>query len=332
MTYAAKQGAGLAILVNANAKRGGRRVAAQMGQMLPRARIRLTRTEDELAAWLHTVAGANAILAAGGDGTVLGLVNAVAESDPAFTVPLGILPLGTGNGWAHAMGAPKLDRCLRALRDVRGPLPLRPYGLFRCEGVLAHFAGSGWDAMILNDYKKQVALSGGTHLTKSVWGYLSATLFQTAPRALLEGIPDVLVENLGETVFRVHAGGELEALSVEPGDVLYQGPVGGASVGTTPEFGYGFRAFPFAERLPGFFNVRVYTRTAIPSVISIPRLWRGDHPISGMNDWMATHIRMTFSRPVPVQVGGDALGERQSLEYRMHSAAVRMVDWRQLAS
>ena len=57
------------------------------------------------------------MLAAGGDGTAVALVNALArataDGEPFPTV--GVLPLGTGNGWAHALGAPKLHRCLELL-------------------------------------------------------------------------------------------------------------------------------------------------------------------------------------------------------------------------
>jgi hypothetical protein len=48
-------GAGLAILVNANAKRGGRRVAVQIGKALPGANVRLTRTQGEIDAWLRSL-------------------------------------------------------------------------------------------------------------------------------------------------------------------------------------------------------------------------------------------------------------------------------------
>jgi YegS/Rv2252/BmrU family lipid kinase len=46
--------------------------------------------------------GANLVVAAGGDGTVAGVVNGLVKSD----VPLGILPVGTGNGLARALSIP----------------------------------------------------------------------------------------------------------------------------------------------------------------------------------------------------------------------------------
>jgi hypothetical protein len=328
-------GAGLAILVNANAKRGGRRVAAQIGRALPGASVRLTRTTDEVGAWLQSLPAPRAVLAAGGDGTVVALLNTLARVFPQTSVApvVGILPLGTGNGWAHALGAPKLHRCLSLLAATPGPLPARRCGLVEVEGMLAHFAGVGWDAMILDDYRSQLEASvgPGRRLSKSVYGYMAATLLRTAPRVTLRGNPRIVIENLGDQVFAPDARGVPRLLEgVGRGAVLYDGPIGIASVATCPEFGYRFRAFPFAERMPGFFSVRAYNQRALAAVVRIPSLWKGSYPLPWMHDWFATHLRMTFSRSVPLQIGGDAHGFRRSVEYRAAAQEARMVDWRRL--
>jgi diacylglycerol kinase family enzyme len=328
-------GAGLAILVNANAKRGGRRVAVQIARALPGASVRLTKSAQEIDAWLRVLAPPRGVLAAGGDGTAVALLNALAklQAESAPLPTMGILPLGTGNGWANALGAPKLHRCLELLADRESPLPTRRCSLIEVEGTLTHFAGSGWDAMILDDFKRQLAASKGPgrHFSKSVYGYLSATLLRTAPKVAVFGNPHVVIENLGPDVYLVDRGGHPRRMeSVGRGAVIYDGPAGIASVGTCPEFGYRFKAFPFAERMPGFMSVRAYARGALRAVTTIPRLWNGDHPLPGMHDWLATHVRMTFSRAVALQIGGDAHGMRRTIEYRAASRCIGMVDWRRM--
>jgi len=327
--------AGLAVLVNANAKRGGRRIAVQIAQALPGASVRLTKSISEIAAWMRVLDRPRCILAAGGDGSAIAMINAAAEVWPEDApLPMfGVFPLGTGNGWAHAMGAPKLDRCLRVLRAARDPLPARTYGMFEIEGKMAHFAGCGYDAMILDDYKTQLAQSKGpaSIVSKSVYGYLSATLFRTTPKIVIHGIPNVIIENLGDDAYTVSADGKVLRLhDVRRGSVLYDGPVGVVGAGTSPEFGYRFKAFPFAERMPGYVNIRVYDAGPIKAVASIPQLWRGTHPLLGMHDWFVKDARLTFSRLVPLQVGGDALGMRRSVEIRIAPRAVRMLDWRRM--
>jgi diacylglycerol kinase family enzyme len=322
-------------------------VAAQIARGLPGASVRLTKATAEIDDWLRVLPETRAVLAAGGDGTAIALMNALARVvPPRKPFPtVGVLPLGTGNGWAHALGAPKLHRCIELLSAASrrsrttgvatapDHLPTRRCGLLEVEGVLAHFAGSGWDAMILDDYKRQLEVTRGAggRLSKSVYGYLLATLVRTAPRVVVKGNPRLLIENLGDDVFVVDDHGSPRLIpGARCGTVLYDGPAGAASAGTCPQFGYRFRAFPFAERMPGYISVRVYDRKALGALASIPLLWKGAHPLVGMHDWLATSVRMTFSRPVPLQIGGDAHGMRRTIEFRSADRDVRMVDWRRL--
>lgn len=324
-----------AILVNANAKRGGRRVAAQLKRALPGARVRLTKTIAEIEEWLDTVKNAKVIFAAGGDGTAIALVNALNRVTPkdAPLPVVGILPLGTGNAWARCAGASKLGLAVRQLQQLPAPdpIPTRRFGLVECEGVLTGFAGCGWDAQILNDYKNQLDQSKGPAkvVSKSVYGYVTAMFLRTVPKQIMYGRPHVIVENLGDEVFTMTADRKLLRLNgVGHGAVLYEGLASVAGCATVPEYGYGFRAFPHAERLPGYMSVRIYDRPAPRAIKDIPLLWRGQHPLRGMHDWFSKAVRMTFSRPMPLEIGGDAVGERQTVDYRVGERTASILDWR----
>ncbi len=326
-------GTGLAILVNANAKRGGRRIAVQIARLLPGASVRLTKSVAEVRGWLASLHDVRAIFSAGGDGTAVTLLTALDSVFPgdAPLPPVGVLPLGTGNAWAHSLGARKLDACVQALARTHGPLPTRTTRVFVCDGKLTFFAGCGWDAQVLDDYRRQLEQSPSGRLAKSVWGYLSATLFRTAPKTILHGRPDVLIENLSDEAFALDADGTpVRIPGAGRGTILYDGPASVAGCATCPEFGYRFRAYPHAERMLGFVNVRVYDQTPMRAIRDIPRLWNGQHPLDGMHDWFSTHVRMTFSRPLPLQIGGEAVGERRTVDYRISPREVRAVDYRRL--
>lgn len=328
-------GSDLAILVNANAKRGGRRVAAQITRHLPGADVRLTHTPEEIDTWLASLSSPRCIFAAGGDGTAVALINALNRTTPADKpLPLiGLLPLGTGNAWSHVTGARKLGIAIEILRNLPKKLPWRRFGLVECEGVLSHFAGSGWDAEIVEDYKRQVALAGGlsTRLTKSAYGYITSALLRTTPKTIAAGRPHVVIENLGDEAFTIAASGRLVKLSNQhPGAVLYEGISSVSGAATCPEFGARFRAYPFAERLPGFINLRLYNQSAIQAVLFAPTMWRGAHPLRGMHDWFVRAARFTFSRPVAVQIAGDAWGLRKTIEYRCSPRTVDILDWKRL--
>ncbi len=341
-------GEGLAILVNANAKRGGRRIAVQVSRYMPRANVKLSRTQEEADMWLRRTIPTkpDVIFAAGGDGTAIALVNALARVAPKNEPlpPVGVLKLGTGNGWANVLGAPKLSDSLAVLRDLHereGPLPLRRFGLVDVEttpgkpGTLAHFAGAGWDAEILSDYKEQLAQSKGPprFFAKSVYGYVTAMLTRTAPKSILLGRPHLLVENLGDEAYTIDASGEIKRIEgARYGSVLWDGLMSVAGAATSPEFGYHFRAYPFAERFLGMLNVRVFDRSTLGGIASIPRLWTGAHPLRGMHDWFTTAARFTFSRPMAIEVGGDALAARRTVEMRVSPRECRVLDWRALRS
>jgi diacylglycerol kinase family enzyme len=331
-------GEGLYVLVNANAKRGGRRVAVQLARALPGARVQLTRSIAEIEGWLRGILAEGrppprCILSAGGDGSAVALFNAldrvVPEGEPF--PPIGALPLGTGNAWAHALGARKLDGCVRALARHEGRVPTRRCALFECDGVLTFFGGCGWDAQILDDYRKQVAQSPSGRLAKSVWGYVTAMMTRTVPKTLLRGRAHVIVENLGDEVYTIDKAQRLERLpDAKRGTILYEGLASVAGAATCPEFGYGFKAYPFAERLLDSLNIRIYDQKALSAVADIPKLWRGEHPLRGMHDWFTTEVRMTFSRPMPLQIGGEAIGTRLTVEFKRSKRRVDALDWRML--
>jgi diacylglycerol kinase family enzyme len=329
------QGEGIAILVNANAKRGGRRVAVQLARALPGAGVRLTKHIDEIETWLRNMKGKNmrAVLAAGGDGTAVALLGAMHKVFGDVMPTVGALPLGTGNAWAHALGAHKLHTCVAALSRTPGPLPTRKYTLLRCDDTVTFFAGTGWDAEVLNDYRAQLASAKGPfkRLNKSVYGYISAMMTRTAPKSILFGNAHVTIENLGGKVYALRDSGAIEHLAhIKKGSILYQGPAGVAGCATCPEYGFRFRAYPHAERFPGLMNVRICDRPATQAIQSLHRIWAGEHPLPGIHDWFAEHIRMTFSRPAPLQIGGEAMGLRQTVEYQVLPTQIDAVDWRGL--
>ena len=72
----------------------------------PEAKLMASETPEESQRWVrHEVAnGARMVIAAGGDGTVAEVVNALSEDFSRAT--LGVLPLGTGNDFARSLGLP----------------------------------------------------------------------------------------------------------------------------------------------------------------------------------------------------------------------------------
>jgi diacylglycerol kinase (ATP) len=105
--------------------------------------------------------GADVILSAGGDGTVMSIAAALSGTG----VPLGIVPVGTGNLLARNLGLP-LD--VGTAIDVALDGDQRTIDLGRCttdsDGVptvFAVMAGVGFDAAMMGDAPENVKAKGG---------------------------------------------------------------------------------------------------------------------------------------------------------------------------
>lgn len=326
----------VAILVNMRSRHGSEALGARIRAIYPEARVAVTRSLEDARTWIRDELSAlrpDLLLSGGGDGTAVALLNELRDqrlSVPAF----GLLPLGTGNGWARATGDVGTRAALRGLAALRhiGTPPLRRFNLVETEGRLTPFAGVGWDADIVADFKRsQADVSPLFARLGPTAGYLRSMFTITIPRYLRAERPRMRVINLGPAALRADAQGRAVAVpNGGTGAVLYDGPLGVCGAGTTEELGLGFRGFPFAHLVPGRMCLRVYSPTAWGATIRMPRLWRGEHPLPDDHHFFVSRCRLEFDRAVPFEIGGDVAGERTQIEFELAADEVPLVDWRRL--
>ncbi|HZA51086.1 MAG TPA: diacylglycerol kinase family protein [Myxococcaceae bacterium] len=331
-------GRGVAVLFNGRAKQVTHSVVRAMRRALPDALVLVSEDLEQAERHVRSIAEAKPelVISGGGDGAATRLLNLLQPLLPRrapFPV-VGMLRLGTGNAWARAVGTDSYFRAVKRLPHLRWPLPTARFDLVEVEGSLSPFAGFGWDARILNDYQRNLDRRSGqifgsrffTRFQTGLAGYLYALFRYTVPSELLElrnGQPEVKVERV--------SGESLKIVDGEPvpyaETVLYQGPMSVAAAATCPEYGYGIRAFPYAGRVPGSINLRIYDRPVMEALRHSRQLWTG-LPSPGMHDFFVKRARVTFSRPMPFQVGGDAHGARRTVEFAVGDRPVQVVNWR----
>jgi diacylglycerol kinase family enzyme len=319
----------IAVLLNANAKRVNRSVLRKVTDLVPERDIFLSRDADEAEQAARAIlrAGYPTVCTGGGDGTLVNFVTAAHHflgEERDLPADIGVLKLGTGNAIASHVGAGEVAEDLRklcaGLVSGRSNLPL-----IDVEGRLCHFAGLGLDAAIINDYNE----------IKHTWAarslkYFASVLARSLPRQLgrRRRKPVVRVVNTGSPAFLCGPNGELEGPPLPAGTVLYEGPVTLIGASTTPYYGYGMRIYPFAGKVPGRMQLRVASSGVFEILSNLRALWKGTHRSRTIRDYWVDAVSLQFTEPAPFQIGGDAQGYRERVDFRLSARSVRLVDHR----
>lgn len=320
-------------VVNLNAKSGSQSVVRDLRALLPRAKVVATGSAREAEHMLDELAESppRILLSGGGDGTASGLITGLRARDVQLPA-LGILPLGTGNGWARATGIRRVRESLRHLASLDGAAPpTLDFDLVETEGRLAPFAGTGWDAEIISDYHRRREAMPEAVRSKvgGLPGYLASLFTRTIPRHLRSSGPaNVRLINTGEPALRLGDDGTPAPVpDGGVGAVLYDGPMSVAGASIVEELGLGFRAFPHAREVPGRICARVYGASPMEATLRISQLWRGVHPLPKSHIFFLTSCRWEFDREVPFEVAGDLLGDRKVVAMRAAHTRAPLVDW-----
>ena len=205
---------------------------------------------------------ADLVVAVGGDGTVQEVASALAGTD----TPFGVVPVGTGNDFAHAVGMPRrLDAALRALVETRpqrvdvGRVAWLDAGGRRGERLFTNCLGAGLDAQAALEAARYKVVSGRpaylAGILRSLWVW-------RAPRADVE----------------VSVG---DAIATEGGPCatpIFEGPAILCEVGNGPTVGGGFRITPDAVLTDGLLDVCAVRHVPPRRVLALlPRAVAGTH-------------------------------------------------------
>ncbi|MFF4556941.1 diacylglycerol kinase [Streptomyces sp. NPDC001422] len=248
----------ITLFVNPTAGRGRGAHAAQPAASAFRAAGFSVRTvlgedaADGLArARAAVAAGTGALVAVGGDGMASLALQAVAGTD----TPFGLIPVGTGNDFARALGLPLRApaAAARLTADALKEDRLRAVDLGRVDGTwFGTVLASGFDSRV-NDRGNRMRLPVGRFRYDLAMLAELAAFRPFAYRLTLDG---------GETR-------EIEATLV--------------AVGNGSSYGGGMRICPGADLGDGLFDVTVVGNCGRATLLTVfPKVYRGthvDHPV-----------------------------------------------------
>ncbi|MEM7281253.1 MAG: diacylglycerol kinase family protein [Pseudomonadota bacterium] len=216
------------------------------------------------------------VIVAGGDGTIFEAVNGILQSENP--IPLGIVPIGTGNDFVKAVGIPE-QWAYACDRIIHGTPQLVDLG--RCNGhYFANGVGIGLDAQIATIAKRINLITG-----KGI--YQLATLIQ-----LFKGIdaPRVSIEVDGTTYIQ-----EISLVAVANGTC----------------FGGSFKIAPKSSVDDGEFDVVIadpVTRRRALSVL--PKIRHGRHlGLPEVQYYNAKHVVISSEQPLPIHLDGELVDQ-----------------------
>lgn len=250
----------------------------------------LPTTRDERGQGLAAravAAGAGLVFAVGGDGTVRACANALAGSG----VQMAIVPRGTANLAAHALGVPhRLDAALAAGFDGRERMI--DLGVADGEGFAA-MAGIGLDAAVVGATRRLLKLRLGW------FAYAQAGL------AHLHGPPS-------RFTIRLDGGGRLErqARSVVVGNA-----------GFLPG---GFALLPDARPDDGLLDVGILGPSSVPDWLRVGYrvLRHSRRDDRHLERFRARHVEITADSVLPRQADGEIITPGRSLTVSVRAGAL----------
>jgi diacylglycerol kinase family enzyme len=333
----------VAVLLNGNAKQVNEGVRRRLSSVVPAEHLFYSRSADEANAIAEEVVTRRygTVFTGGGDGTFVAWVNRILDrAERRFARPprFGVLPLGTGNAVAEAVGASSRTHLRDLARYVRGEArTTRRLDLLTCDGRRTPFAGVGVDAAVLNDYhwvRDRLSDTPLRRLGLGAPGYGLAVALRSAPRYLLERRTSYCeVVNVGRSAFRLDAAGRRVGPAIREGELLYAGPCMMAAASTVPYYGLGLRVFPFADGASGSFQLRIATEIPVATILAnITRVWSGAFRHPGLLDFHADRVALRFERPMPLQIGGDAEGWHDEIAFGMAASPVEVVEFARAAA
>lgn len=328
----------VAVVVNGNAKQVTDDLVEMLDQIVQSGDLFVSRSLDEGRdiARMIVERGYPTVLTGGGDGTFVQMVTWVTAEADAQKKPwprFGFLRLGTGNALAWVLGAQSsrgkgVVADLARLRTEGGSRALR---LLNVEGTWTPFAGLGIDSIALQHYNETKDVLTKTPIVRRLASgpvtYATSILTRSLPDFLFRPHPHVRIVNESDGALRIGIDGLPIGVPAKVGDVLYDGPSRMVAFSTIPYWGFGARIFPYANDREDKFSLRVVDINSFQVVANAHKIWKGSYRSDTLHDFLVDKVSIHYDAPMPLQIGGDLVGERTVVHVELAAKPIQVVDY-----
>ena len=233
--------------------------------------------------------GANVVVAAGGDGTIGEIVNALVGTD----VALGVIPMGTGNDFARSLGIGNdMDR---AIYNLLEGVPMA-IDVGRTQGrYFVNVSGCGLDAVVAEKVNR------GFRWLRGSSAYLAAVV-----QSLL---------SYRATAIRLTLDTEI----VETKAML-------CSIANARYYGGGMRIAPDAMLTDGLFDICLLAEVGkIEFLRTFPQVFKGKHITHpAVRMLRSQYVKVESDLPLPVLVDGEIVGTTPA-EFEMLAGGLNII-------
>jgi diacylglycerol kinase (ATP) len=230
------------------------------------------------------------VVAVGGDGSV----NEVAEGLIGSDIVLGIIPAGSGNGYAMHLGiGRKVEKAISILNQ--GKVRVLDTGLIN-QQPFVNLAGIGFDAKIAYLYRNVKR--------RGFWGYLQTALKES-------------------TNLRSH----LYSIKIDGKEVLTEKKCFTIVVANAPMYGYGFIIAPKAVPDDGQLEVVVFHNApAWRIILSLWRFWNHSmHKTSIADRYVGTEVEVTCHEPSFAHTDGEGFTVENKQLFTIKPNSIKVV-------
>jgi YegS/Rv2252/BmrU family lipid kinase len=290
----------LTMIVNPNAgKKQGMIQAQYAAEVLKNQGIGVVILESRKAGETRTLAenldlqGVDGVLAVGGDGTLFEVINGLLMNHDSVPVPLGQIPVGTGNSFIKDLGVESVDDALQMITS--GNTKGIDLGYFSCSDGAYYFInllGTGFVSNVAYRAKKY-----------KMWGSLSYVLAVLEELLFLRFTP-IELEIDGKLINRNALFTEICNSRYTGGDMMMA---------------------PDAEIDDGLLDIILMNKTTRSRLLKLfPSIFKGTHISNkAIETYRGKKIILRSDRPLLLTPDGETFGTTP-IEVTMHPSKLRM--------